>query len=422
MSDSPAILQTSSIQARRSIRLFYGLRLLDNLAFMLPVWVLFGTEFMELSYTQTIIVMSVPVFLIGGFLQVPGGIVADRFGRKNVYLVGAIIGLAAATPFFFTNDFAWLLLTVPFAGIGEALRAGSIEAIVSVTCDEHEDLHFRKIAARGQTFVFVGRIIGSTLGGFLYSVHPLLAFGAPTVALVLALVLVSRLPDVSVKAAPADSVKVYVSTALRVFHGQNDIWKLLVLVAIWFFISDMAWLAYQPAFVDVGYSPGSLGLLFTLISLFSALGTELFGRKTSHLQARAILSMAGLAGVLAYGGFALVAGPAIAAAALPAALFGSAVVPLATGYVAERSPSESRATALSFVQLFWGHGTIGSWFVGSAILDRGSPQTVFALTTGLAVVFTAAAMLSGLRSAVDPRKTRGPAPSINSEAGPLTTV
>ncbi len=55
------------------VRRYYAIVFVDNLNFTLPIWLLFGVDYLHLSFVQAVIVTTVPYMAVGGILQVPCG-------------------------------------------------------------------------------------------------------------------------------------------------------------------------------------------------------------------------------------------------------------------------------------------------------------------------------------------------------------
>ncbi|MBD3280073.1 MFS transporter, partial [Candidatus Dojkabacteria bacterium] len=72
---------------KKNILLYNIITFLIYAQFALPVWAFYGTEYLELSFSQVAMLVSLASF-VRVILEVPTGSWADRFGRKKIFVVG----------------------------------------------------------------------------------------------------------------------------------------------------------------------------------------------------------------------------------------------------------------------------------------------------------------------------------------------
>lgn len=374
---------TNRSPGRRAVRLFYVLNFLDNLTFTLPIWVLFGHDYLGLSYLQNIVVQSVPFYLIGSLLQVFGGAWADRFGRRRAYVLGSVLLITGQAGFFLTRDFWLLLLTIPPIAVGYALRTGSTEALASAACEDDPTLDFHDVTSHGTAVFFLARVIGSPVGAALYSVDPRLPMAANGAGYVLAAVFALRLHETR---SPSTSTTIEnVRAAIDALRSTPETRRLLLLVALAPFVADISWVAYQPAMAHAGLGLGAIGATFAAMSLAKVAGAQMYrrfapGRRTDSLFRLMVL------GLLVTGaGLVVVTDERIVAVLLVGPLLTAGMAPLANVYLAARTDVTIRATVLSVVLLANEGCSLVSWLIGAALLDQWGTDTVF-LVNAVALV------------------------------------
>ncbi len=157
------------------------------MVFMIPIWIAFLQS--HISVSQIAIYVSV-TFLTQLVMELPTGALADLIGRRMTitlsYLVDAI--------HYVLLGFAWLfpqfIVLAVISGLGEALRSGSLEAIVydSLKQDKREGL-FQGIMAKQGTRFQVGLVFSTVLGGFMVSWWGPLPFVASGAFLLMAAVI-----------------------------------------------------------------------------------------------------------------------------------------------------------------------------------------------------------------------------------------
>jgi len=105
---------------------FYGF--LKNLRFFDAFFILFLVE-KGLSYTQIGILYAVREITINIF-EIPSGIAADTFGRKDSLVGSFIFYIVSFATFYFSENFWLFLFAFVLYGIGDAFRTGTHKGII----------------------------------------------------------------------------------------------------------------------------------------------------------------------------------------------------------------------------------------------------------------------------------------------------
>ena len=152
---------------RRNIRLCYAFDVLLNLHFTSAILVPFFTQWAHLSFTQMHLIQT--WFLLWMFvLEVPTGVVADRFGKRFSVALGAFVGAIGLFIYGLIPNF-WLFLLAEFLGaLSLTLVSGAYEAMVydilSANGKEHES---KKVFGRSHSFRMTGILIAAPIGSFI---------------------------------------------------------------------------------------------------------------------------------------------------------------------------------------------------------------------------------------------------------------
>ncbi len=101
---------------------------LKNLRFFDAFFILFLIE-KGLPYTQIGILYAVREICINIF-EVPSGIIADTYGRKNALIGSFFVYIISFSVFYLSNDFWLLLIAFIIYGIGEAFRSGTHKGMI----------------------------------------------------------------------------------------------------------------------------------------------------------------------------------------------------------------------------------------------------------------------------------------------------
>lgn len=141
----------------------------QSLWFIEAVWYFYWAKF--LSYSQIGLVFSFLV-IVGLLAEIPTGIVADKYGRKNSVLIGVFL-LSFGALLMTTASLALTLISgVTIMTIGRAFISGSLEAIV------YDDLKLNglhewwdKLVSTKIQLSLIAYILAVPIGGYLYQIH-----------------------------------------------------------------------------------------------------------------------------------------------------------------------------------------------------------------------------------------------------------
>jgi len=163
---------------------FYGF--LKNLRFFDAFLILFLIE-KGLSFTQIGILYATREIVIN-LVEIPSGIIADTFGRKNSLATSLIIYISSFIIFYLFGSFAWFMLAFILYGVADAFRTGTHKGII-IDYLKYQGREESKIDYYGHTRSWSqkGSAISALIAGlivfysgnyqniFLYSVIPYLA-------------------------------------------------------------------------------------------------------------------------------------------------------------------------------------------------------------------------------------------------------
>lgn len=154
--------------ARRHIRVFQIHQFLDRLAMGLTVAIVAlaltdrGMDLFQISLLFGVYAVTTMA------MELPFGGLADRIGRKPVFLMAIVASLISIALFLSTRDFQVLALSFAFIGLGRALRSGTLDAwFVETFRTEAPGVDVQPALAKAQWANAIGLAIGAILGGGL---------------------------------------------------------------------------------------------------------------------------------------------------------------------------------------------------------------------------------------------------------------
>jgi len=153
--------------ADRNISIFYFVESCRSMVFMIPVWIAFLQT--RISVSEIAIYVSVS-FFTQLVLELPTGALADMIGKRKTIALAYFVDSIQYLLFGFAWLFPQFMVLAVISGLGEALRSGSLEAMVydSLKQDKKEGL-FQKVMAKQGTRFQIGLVISTILGGFMAS-------------------------------------------------------------------------------------------------------------------------------------------------------------------------------------------------------------------------------------------------------------
>lgn len=162
---------------------FYGF--FKNFRFFDAFFILFLLD-KGLSYTEIGVLYAVREIVIN-ILEIPSGIIADTYGRKNSLIVSFLLFIFSFAVFYLSEDFWLFMLAFILFGIGDAFRSGTHKGMIMDYLKLHqwEDQkisyygHTRSWSQKGSAFssLMAGLIVfysGNYENIFLYSIVPYL--------------------------------------------------------------------------------------------------------------------------------------------------------------------------------------------------------------------------------------------------------
>lgn len=173
---------------------FYGL--LKNLKFFEPfLWLYFllnGLSLLEIGTLYAIREAIVYIF------EIPSGVLADRFGRKNELVLCFMFYILSFVMFFLSKEYWMFVIAISLYGLGEAFRSGTHKAMIMQYLDEN-NLKESKSQVYGLTRSYsnIGSAISSIGGVILVLFTPNLSylFLIAIIPYILDLVLVLSYPN-----------------------------------------------------------------------------------------------------------------------------------------------------------------------------------------------------------------------------------
>ena len=405
-------------------RTYLGLILVSTLATSF-IWGINTLFLLDAGLSNTEAFAANAFFTVGQVIfEVPTGVVADTWGRRASYLLGAGTLLISTLLYLLLWNvqapfWAWAACSA-FLGLGFTFFSGAVEAwLVDALAFAKYDKPLESMFARGQVVTGIAMLSGSVAGGYVAQITDL---GVPyilrSVCLVITLIAAwfymrdwGFTPDKSLKVG-THMRSILKDSIDNGFRRPAVRWVMLgapfsMGVGIYAFYAMQPYLlelygdetAYGVAGLAAAVVAGAQifgGLLVTQIR-------KLFSRRTYALAVGTAVSSASLAGIGWTDNFWIAVGILIVWAMVFAA-----VMPIRAAYLNGIIPSKQRATVLSFDAL------MGS--SGGALTQPALGRAADAYSYGVSYIIGAVIQLGALPFAILARKENAPSDVIKEDA------
>ena len=306
-------------------------------------------------------------------LEVPTGILSDRWDRKRVLVVSSALWVASMALLAAATDFGGLLAAELVAAASCSLQSGTVESLLHETVREDPRVSSASWQSRLFALSLAGQTAASLLGGCLYEMSPDLPVQATLVGSVAAFALTLTLRPVprAVAAARPAVIAGIGELATRLRSGGSRIAALLFAPPVAFSMTGILFWAGQTRFAETGLTQGGIGVALAVyclakvpLSLASSRLRRAMGDRRTVLVLLAMLAAGDL-------GMALGGSPGVVWASF---LLGAGAVhavgkPLVTDILCREARDTERATLLSLSSMV--EATVGGLSMLAAAPVRG---------------------------------------------------
>lgn len=416
--------------ARRVQRTYLLLMVLSTLAASF-IWGI-NTLFLLDAGLSNLQAFAANAFFTAGevIFEVPTGVVADTWGRRASYLLGAgtlLVTTLVYLAMWRTHAPAWgWALASMGLGLGFTFFSGATEAwLVDALAFAHFDGKLDTVLARGQTASGAAMLVGSVAGGFIAQATNL---GVPYIlrAVTLGLTLVAAflfMKDLGFTPAkgkgPLKEIRQVVRGSLDNGWRRPPVRWLMLAAPFTNGVAIYAFYALQPYLLQLygdQHAFGIAGLAAAIIAgtqvaggMVAPLARRLFARRTHALLAATLVTIGGLAfiGLTTHFWLAIVLLVAWGMAF-------SIGQPIRQAYLNGIIPSAQRATVLSFDNLMGSAGGVVTQPALGRLADRSGYPASY--------LVCAVIQLFALPFLLLARRERAPSDAIDREAAPDTSA
>jgi MFS family permease len=350
----------STAKANRNIKLFYWFYFFDAVNFFAPVLTLFC---MHRGLTYPDILVLLLVWVITTFLmEVPTGAFADRFGLKSAFIFGYLLKLGGAVLYLLAYNKIMFALGAACYATSDTFFSGSSQAFIFETLkgvgreNEMSETMGRILSAR-----FIPPVIAVLIGAYIS--RDLLEHQFVTIILMtlcfnvlgfIFLVLL-EVPE-SYRANREHSSLLHVKRGLKNIFSNRDLMLLftnecLVMIPTYIFIAEES--LTQPYLVNAGLPVYMLGVVYSVLSIFTAFSLNCIKFLERHMSQKLIVLLTGITILTGFLIGIFLAGSLFAVIFVFYTIYVSIVIRYSVFSEIKNMyiPTESRATTLSLLAM-----------------------------------------------------------------------
>jgi MFS family permease len=321
------------------------------------------------------------------FVEIPGGILTDRFGRRPVLLVGFALAMSSHLLAGFAQSYLELIIARMIVGAGSALAM--IAGVIYVS-EISFPSHRQQDIARYQSMWSMGGILGPTLGGLLSDTFGIrFIFFIAVVITCIGIIIVLRMQFSQTPLLSRDTIQ---RSQLTAMIKNPIILVLCTATFIMFFMYSSIRGTMIPLYgVDIlQLTSTQIGIVFSITSLVTVIGLNVLVPRLEVIISRQQLLILSLATCV----FAVTVISAtsnfltLALTAVPLGIGFSLLQPTPFTMILDTAQPENRGLMVGLLRTTGDIGIIVGPILVGGLLDIGFIHNIFFVIAGIIGIFT----------------------------------
>lgn len=347
----------------------------------LAIWSYFVRGELGFSQTQAIL-LTWGATIVAILSEIPTGIFADRFSRKNAVLIGVCLLCVSRVSWVVTGNF-WLIgVAQIIGGLGIAFASGAYDAIIhdSISNDMKDgdvkevERTFSKYLGRKNASYFVARVFLGLLGAWIFTINRYLPYWGAIIILVICGALACGLHE---EKNQHYEEKKYLKEALSHVLHKTSIVHLFFIGFNYLIVGDMIYSQIQPYGTMIEAGAITVGILYATQAIFGALTSFFFQNINLKISAAKISIYLSIISIITT--LLLLTDTVFAAFIVMVVLGcnGGVMSPMFDNEIMKNSPSRLKATILSISNFVLHVPAIIAAIIGSMMIDQFGTSDTF---------------------------------------------
>jgi len=247
---------------------YYLATALVHFGFFTPIIQLF---FLDNNLTITkIALLGVVWSIVRIILEVPSGILADKWGRKKVFAISSLFAIFQVVMLIYASNYWHFFFASILSAVSYSFLSGTNTAIFYDTLKQlKKEDQFEKLWARQHIFQQIPLVIAFVASGFLYKFSPLLPFQLSLLFLVASLIVVLTFKEPKYH-KPIEEVNVFTHfiQSMKFIFENNFLKTILIFTVIFSIGSDLSYGYGQIYLKQLALPVVLFGIAYTFKSIF----------------------------------------------------------------------------------------------------------------------------------------------------------
>lgn len=337
--------------------LFYWINFFTAFSLITPIWAFFFTSYLSFSLGWAIF-LTVFSWIVTLVFEIPTWALTDRFGRKKTFILWTLLQVFSLSFYIFSESIELFLVSWILLGIGHAFCSGNLESIIHDNLEwGTKEKDFSRIQSWGMTSLFLWRAWWSILWWYAFMLSPLLPIYITLFFYSISFILIFFVSDKNQVLSKEYSNSSHIIYWLKVLIQKKELVYFIWFLGIFSSLGNIYWYTYQPYMESIGLSISTIWIVYSWISIFSALWSyaidkllDIYNRKDILLWMYVLLLICSVCFVFTSSFIWIIQ------ILLLAFIFGFVMV-LWNSYIIEHAPKTHKSTFLSFFST-----TITIWY------------------------------------------------------------
>lgn len=226
-----------------------------------------GVSFAEYSLSLTI------VFFISAFLQVPMGIISDKFGRKNALILGELLYATIWLALILHPSSIIFYLSVVIMPIAVSLSSGNLESLAyEAVAGTSYETEFKLLMKNVSSYSVLFGAIAGVIGGYISKYNVVLPVVIDTAILyistLLTWIIIPNVNNLKINQT-RPSIRMITKTALDFSLSTPVFLNKIMIGAILFSVVRTLFTIYGPLISEASFDFSQIGLIIGLLSFIS---------------------------------------------------------------------------------------------------------------------------------------------------------
>lgn len=250
------------------VYIFWG-----SLFFERSIWMIYltssGLSLLQISLLQVLLNIAMFVF------EVPSGVLADKFSKKKVIILGHVFIIIYFLTMLDPSNFYMLVVGFIAFGTGLAMLSGADQSLIYDNLAKDQSTLYQRIIGKYNAIAISALALSSFAGGFLQSISWEFVFIFGIISQFVAmgvLFFVKEKKDMVEKneEVPRLRIKLEIQQFIK---SKNSFKILIITIALLQGTLSVIYMFSQVLFADIGFDISTIAVIFAILSIFSAMAS-----------------------------------------------------------------------------------------------------------------------------------------------------